>query len=213
LLVLTGSLAGGCSGNTTERKTSTGQNPSSTAGNPEGRAEGAATVAVISNYMRQKGMDPNAYAFSVVRQSTIDPNWKTDQAERVGAAGTFYFILKKVGPNWTVVSAGDALTPQQIKKDGAPGDLWQSVPTGYPKDQITEIRGFLAAHGVDASDLSIGAVDASPSDPAWQLFATQQSAGQPVLFVLHLENGVWVVKNYGSALTDTPGMPPDLLNP
>ena len=180
---------------------------------PGGSGETPAIVNTMSAYMSRKGIDPTGYSFSVTKVSSTDPNWKTDQAEKLGLAGPYYFILRKSGANWTVVTASSALTPQQIKTAGAPADLWQSVPTGYPKNQTDVIRVALLSMGVDATSVTVEPVDASASDPEWQLFVAHLQSMQPTYFVLHLVNGQWVVANSGGDVSKTPGLPRDLLNP
>jgi len=178
----------------------------------EGQVEHPTPASAILGWMKKQGMDTSGWTLSVVKQSKIDPNWKIDEAVKTGTA-TKYFLMKKVDSDWTVIDDGSAMTPQELQGDGAPGDLWEQVPTPPPETQQQVISDYAKAQGVDLNGGSIAFVAQSKSDPTWELFQVtfppeRQMATNYV--VLHQEGGKWVVKNYASDVDNTPGLPADL---
>ncbi|MBU1671257.1 MAG: IPT/TIG domain-containing protein [Actinobacteria bacterium] len=184
--------------------------------NVPGQSESNTPAQAMAAFMKKNGTDPTGYSYSVVKLSTVDPNWKIDRADK--GQKTTYFLLKKVNGVWTVVDDGSALTPDELKGDGAPSDLWIQVPAPPPKppeNQVQVIQSYLASKGTDISGVAVNFIKESTTDGDWELFQVvfppeRQMPNQYA--VLHLENNTWVVKNYGSAATidGTPGMPADL---
>jgi hypothetical protein len=178
----------------------------------EGQIEHPTPASAMLDFMKKKGINTSGWTFNVVRQSNIDPNWKIDKADKTGAAA-IYFLLKKVNGNWVVVDDGNAMTPQELQGDGAPSDLWVQVPTPPPPSEMQVISDYMKAKGIDLTGISISLVKQSGIDPAWELFQAVFPPDRDVLtnyIVLHKEGGRWVVKNYGTDVDDTPGMPEDL---
>jgi len=52
----------------------------------------------------------------------MDPNWKLDKAEKTDGT-TYYFLFYKTADGWTLIDFGSGFTADQMKIDGAPGDL------------------------------------------------------------------------------------------
>ena len=179
-----------------------------------GQVEGNTPAQAMQDFMKKKGVDTSGWTFSVVKQSTVDPNWKIDRADKTGQQ-TLYFLLKKVNSNWVVVDDGNAMTPQELQGDGAPSDLWLQLPTPPPQNQQLVVQNYLTSKGIDINGVEVNLVKASTTDPSWELFQVvfppeRQMVSQYV--VLHLESNAWVVKSYGSVtvIDGTPGMPSDL---
>lgn len=78
-------------------------------------------------FEKKKGVRTTGWTYSVVKLSSVDPNWKIDSGGTANGTTT-YFLLKKVSGNWTVVDAGATLAPAQLKADGAPSDSRYSYP-------------------------------------------------------------------------------------
>jgi hypothetical protein len=179
---------------------------------PETQVEHPTPASAMQAWMKKQGVDVNGWTFSVVKQSKTDPNWKIDEAVKSGNANE-YFLLKKVDNNWTVIDEGAAITPQELQGDGAPGDLWEQLPTPAPQTQQQVISDYLKANGVDLSAASVTFVAQSKSDPTWELFQVSfppESQMATEYMVVHQEGGKWVVKNYASDVDSTPGLPADL---
>lgn len=178
----------------------------------EGQVENPTPASAMLSWMKKNGVNAVGWTFSVIKLSQVDPNWKIDQASKAGQKN-LYFLLKKVNGNWTVVDDGNALTPQELQGDGAPSDLWVQVPAPVPSDQLQVVNDYLKSQGVDMTNVAIGLVKASPSDPSWELFQVVFPPERQMTnyyAVLHLENNAWVVKNYAANIDNTPGMPADL---
>ncbi|MHB8894635.1 MAG: IPT/TIG domain-containing protein [Candidatus Geothermincolia bacterium] len=179
----------------------------------QGEIESNTPVQAMQAFEKKKGVSTAGWTFSVVKQSTQNPNWKIDQGGLPGKPPT-YFLLKKVNNLWTVIDDGNALTATELKGDGAPADLWVDLPPKAPaKTQQQVILDYLTAKGIATTGVSITFVKQSKTDPTWQLFLADwppQAQIPDAYFVLHQENGQWVVKNYGTDISQTPGMPADL---
>ena len=183
-----------------------------------GQVENITPIQAMQTFEQKKKVNTTGWSYSVVKLSTMDPNWKIDQGGKAGGQQT-YFLLKKVNGNWTVVDAGTAMTPQEIQGDGAPSDLWVQLPppappTPQPVSEIQTILNYLKGKGIDTSAVTISFVKQSATDPTWELFNADWPAQAQIPdaeIVLHKENGAWVVKNYGANVSNTPGMPADLL--
>jgi hypothetical protein len=181
---------------------------------PQGTVESNTPIQAMQAFEKKKGVSTTGWTFSVVKQSTQNPNWKIDSGGLPGQPPT-YFLLKKVNNNWTVIDDGKALTQQELKGDGAPADLWVDLPPKTPaKTQQQVILDYLTQKGITTTGVTVTFVKQSKTDPSWQLFLVDwptQAQIPDAYVVMHQENGVWVVKNYGSDISSTPQMPTDLL--
>lgn len=179
----------------------------------QGDVESNTPVQAMQAFEKKKGVSTDGWTFSVVKQSTQNPNWKIDQGGKPGAAPT-YFLLKKVNNLWTVIDDGKALSAAELKGDGAPADLWVDLPPKTPaKTQQQVILDYLTSKGIATTGVTLTFVKQSKTDPTWELFLADwpvQAQIPDAYFVLHQENGQWVVKNYGTDISSTPGMPADL---
>lgn len=180
-----------------------------------GQAENITPIKAMRIFEQKKGVSTTGWSYSVVKLSSIDPNWKIDSGGKTGGQQT-YFLLKKVNGNWTVVDAGTAMTPQELQGDGAPSDLWVQLPPPQPQpvSEIQTILNYLKGKGIDTTAVTISFINQSALDPTWELFNADWPAEAQIPdaeVVLHKENDQWVVKNYGADVSNTPGMPADLL--
>jgi hypothetical protein len=180
---------------------------------PQGTVESNTPIQAMQAFEKKKGVSTTGWTFSVVKQSTQNPNWKIDSGGLPGQAPT-YFLLKKVNNLWTVVDDGKALTQQELSGTGAPSDLWIDLPPKTPvKTQQQVILDYLTQKGVSTTGVTVTFVKQSKTDPTWQLFLADwptQAQIPDAYVVLHQENGQWVVKGYGADISSTPGMPTDL---
>jgi IPT/TIG domain len=186
--------------------------PGSTPDRKEGQVENPTPASAMLKWMKGQGIDTTGWTFSVVNVSEADPSWKIDQATKSGSANR-YFLLHKVNNSWKVIDEGSSMTADQLQGDGAPGDLWEQVPTPPAQTQQQVIDNYLKAQGVDLSEASITFIMQSKTDPTWELFQVSfppQAQMATSYIVLHQEGGNWVVKNYASDVDETPGMPADL---
>lgn len=196
---------------------------------PEGHIESITPLAAMQSYEKKKGVGTAGWTFSVTKVSAADSNWKIDQGGPTKGTLTFFLLhnlpTDKVNPNWTVIDSATSFTPQKLAADGAPADLQVTLPTPTPqpqpqpqpqpkKTQQQVILDYLTSKGVDTSAVSIALVKESKTDPTWELFNLDWPAEAQIpdaKIVLHEEGGQWVVKNYGGDVSNTPGMPADLL--
>ena len=179
----------------------------------QGDIESNTPMQAMQAFEKKKGVNTTGWTYSVVKQSTQNPNWKIDQGGLPSQPPT-YFLLKKVNNVWTVVDDGKALTQQELSGTGAPADLWIDLPPKTPaKTQQQVVLDYLTKQGVSTTGVTITFIKQSKTDPTWQLFLADwpvQAQIPDAYFVLHQENGQWVVKNYGTDISSTPGMPADL---
>jgi hypothetical protein len=190
---------------------------------PSGDIESVTPVTAMKAYEKQKGVSTAGWTFSVVKLSAVDSNWKIDKGGKASGTTTYFLLhnvpTAKVNPNWTVIDAATSFTPQKLASDGAPSDLQIQLPPPTPpqppqKTQEEVILDYIKAKGVDTSAVTITLVNESKIDPTWELFNADWPAQAQIpdaQIVLHKENGQWVVKNYGSDVSNTPGMPNDLV--
>jgi len=61
-------------------------------------------------FEKKKGVSTTGWTYSVVKLSSVDPNWKIDSGGSANGTTT-YFLLHKVNNNWTVVDAGTTPGP------------------------------------------------------------------------------------------------------
>jgi hypothetical protein len=160
-----------------------------------GQAEHITPIKAMQVFEQKNGVSTAGWSYSVVKLS---------------------FLLKKVDGNWTAVDAGTAMTPQELQGDGAPSDLWVQLPSSQPQpvSEIQTILNYLKGKGIDTTAVTISFIKQSTLDPTWELFNADWPAQAQIPdaeVVLHQENGQWVVKNYGADVSNTPGMPADLL--
>jgi len=179
-----------------------------------GQVENVTPIQAMQAFEKKKGVSTTGWTYSVVKLSSVDPNWKIDSGGTTNGTTT-YFLLKKVSGNWTVVDAGATLAPAQLKADGAPGDLQIQLPPPAPpvKSEIQTILDYLKSKGTDTSAVTVSFIKQSATDPTWELFNADWPAQAQIpdaRIVLHKENGQWVVKAYGADVSNTPGMPSDL---
>lgn len=190
---------------------------------PSGDIESITPVTAMQAYEKKAGVSTAGWTFSVVKLSGIDPTWKIDQGGKAKGTATYFLLhnvpTAKVNPNWTIIDAAASFTPQKLATDGAPADLQMTLPAPTPpqppaKTQQQVILEYIASKGIDTSAVTITLLNESKIDPTWELFNADWPAEAQIpdaKVVLHKENGQWVVKNYGADVSNTPGMPSDLL--
>ena len=121
-----------------------------------------------------------------------------------------------------MVDYGTAMTPDQIKGKGAPADLQIQLPPppSQPpqppaKTQQQVIMDYMTSKGIDTTGAGIYMYKQSQADPTWEVFYVDfpvEKQQADLTFILHQENGQWVVKGYGSGpdVYNIPGLPADL---
>lgn len=189
---------------------------------PSGDIESVTPIVAMQAYEKKQGVSTAGWTFSVVKLSAQNPAWKIDQGGKPKGTVTYFLLhnvpTAKVNPNWAVVDAAASLTPQKLASDGAPADLQMTLPPPAPpqKTQQQVILDYIASKGIDTSAVTITLLNESKIDPTWELFNADWPAEAQIpdaKVVLHKENGQWVVKNYGGDVSNTPGMPNDLILP
>ena len=200
---------------------SSSSKPNPPAPNP-GDIEHPTPVSAMLDFMKKNGINTSGWTFSVVKASASDPTWKIDEAVKSGQK-TLYFLLHQVKSSWTVVDYGTAMTPDQIKGKGAPADLQIQLPPPQPpqppqppaKTQQQVIMDYMTSKGIDTTGAGIYMYKQSQADPTWEVFYVDfpvEKQQADLTFILHQENGQWVVKGYGSGpdVYNIPGLPADL---
>ncbi len=101
-----------------------------TAGGPSNRASytvfatftGSTPLPAMIEFLKNRKIETKGMTYAVVQTSDKDPNWKIDKAVSTGG-DTYYFLFHKTPDGWTIIDFGTSLTAEQMKIDGAPGDL------------------------------------------------------------------------------------------
>ena len=83
---------------------------------------GSSPLPAMLEFLKNRKIDSEGMSFSVVATSKMDPNWKLDKAEKTDGT-TYYFLFYKTADGWTLIDFGSGFTADQMKIDGAPGDL------------------------------------------------------------------------------------------
>lgn len=185
-----------------------------------GDIEHPTPVSAMLDFMKKNNINTTGWTFSVVKTSASDSAWKIDEAVKSGQQ-TLYFLLHQVKGSWNVVDYGTAMTPDQIKGKGAPADLQITLPQPTPptpptpKTQSQVIMEYMTSKGIDTTGAGINMYKQSQTDPTWEVFYVDfppEKQQADLTFILHQENGQWVVKNYGSGpdVYNVPGLPADL---
>lgn len=199
------------------------KNGQPTPSQPEGHIEHISPVMAMQAYMKNKNVNTTDWTFSVVKLSSLNPNWKIDQGGKPKGTVT-YFLLQnaptaRANPNWTVVDSSTSYTPQRLGSLGAPADLQLTLPPPPPpqppkKTQQQVILDYLTGKGIDTTSVVITLVNESKTDPTWELFNCDwppEAQTPDVRVVLHQENDQWVVKGSGADIGNIPGIPADLI--
>ena len=182
--------------------------PSDLYGTPSATSQYQAVV----NYMTKQGISPSGVSVVVTRTSITDPSWELGLATQAGQPDQVV-VLHKVNGNWTVVAMASNLTYDQLINLGVPKDI---AHTNTEAQAIVAwIQAGNAPPGVTATGWALSVVDVSTVDADWEIVKGVQNPGAGTMyFLLHWENGQWVVKDTGNALTpqeiNAPGMPSDL---
>ena len=176
----------------------------------------ATQAQAFQDYLKKQGIDPTGMTVTVTRVSKTDPTWQEGVVRKAGVQdiAVTLVIFHKVGGNWTVVAMGTGLTDAELTNLGVPRDL---IYTPTEAQAIsTFIQSGNAEPGVTATGWALSVYKASRIDPDWEIVKGTQTGGAGVnYFVLHWENGQWVVKGDGGQVTagSIPGMPSDVTAP
>jgi hypothetical protein len=173
----------------------------------------ATQAQAFLDYLKKQGVDPTGMTLTITRVSKTDPNWQEGNAHKAGAQDSMV-IFHKVGGNWTVVDMGTGFTDADLTKLGVPRDL---IYTPTEAQAIaTFIQSGNAEPGVTATGWALSVYKVSRIDPDWEVVKGVQTGAAGVdYFLLHWENGQWVVKDHGGQITagSIPGMPGDITAP
>jgi hypothetical protein len=173
----------------------------------------ATEAQAFRDYLKKQGIDPTGMSLTITRVGKTDSNWQEGIARKAGQPDQTV-ILHKVGANWTVVAMGTALSEADLTKLGVPKDL---IHTQTEAQAISDyIQSGNAEPGVTPTGWSLSVYKVSRVDPDWETVKGNQAGGAGVnYFVLHWENGQWVVKGDGGQITagSIPGMPGDITAP
>ncbi len=83
---------------------------------------GPTPLPAMLEFLKNRKVNTKGIVFTAVATSKVDPTWKLDKA--VASNGTtYYFLFRKTTDGWTIKDFGTSLTADQMKTDGAPGDL------------------------------------------------------------------------------------------
>ncbi|MBK5093089.1 MAG: IPT/TIG domain-containing protein [Actinobacteria bacterium] len=173
----------------------------------------ATQAQAFQDYLKKQGINPAGLSVTIARVSKTDPTWQEGVARKAGQQDAMV-IFHKVGGNWTVVDMGTGFTNAQLKQLGVPADL---IHTPTEAQAIaTFIQSGNAEPGVTETGWALSVYKVSRIDPDWEVVKGIQTGGAGVnYFVLHWENGQWVVKDDGGQITagSIPGMPSDITAP
>ena len=181
-----------------------------------GEPSPATQAQAFQDYLKKQGIDPTGMSVTITRVSKSDPTWQEGIANKAGVQDLMAskVIFHKVGGNWTVVAMGTNFTDADLTKLGVPRDL---IYTPTEAQTIsTFIQSGNAEPGVTPTGWGLSVYKVSRIDPDWEVVKGVQTGVAGVdYFVLHWENGQWVVKDDGGQVVagSIPGMPGDITAP
>ena len=183
--------------------------PSDLYGTPQQTTQAQAFL----DYLKKEGVDSTGMTVAITRDSKTDTNWEEGVAHKAGQQDAMV-IFHKVSGNWTVVGMGAGFTDADLKALGVPADL---IHTPTEAQAIAKfIDSGNAEPGVTSTGWSLSVYKVSRIDPDWEVIKGVQTGEAGVdYFVLHWENGQWVVKDDGGEIAagSIPGMPSDITAP
>jgi len=83
---------------------------------------GSTPLPAMLEFLKNRKVDSKGMSFTAVAASKVDPTWKLDKAAKTGGP-TYYFLFRKTADGWTIIDFGSGFTADQMRIDGAPGDL------------------------------------------------------------------------------------------
>ncbi len=83
---------------------------------------GSTPLPAMLEFLKNRKVDTKGMTFTAVATSKADPTWKLDKAAKTGGP-TYYFLFRKTSDGWTIIDFGSGFTADQMRIDGAPGDL------------------------------------------------------------------------------------------
>jgi len=158
----------------------------------------------VWSYIRNSGGDPSGVVVSITRESPSNGAWELGTAQLPGQQMNLVVFLEE-NKNWTVKAYGPTVPLSTISGLGAPADL---APTEQlildfikTEEQTSEPGGW---------SLSLSKV--SSQNPDWEVVTGTKAGEGTMYFVVHWENGNWVVRDYGGDLKPgaVPGEPSDI---
>jgi hypothetical protein len=148
----------------------------------EKQAETISAQQAMVNWLKQNGLDPTGWNYTVVNISEKDPNWKIDKASKAGQADKYFLFHRDAKGNWLIVSTGAAPTKAALPSSSAPSDVWtlpptpkptppksspQPKPTPQPVSQLDAVKAYVAKQGGSTSAVNLTVGRYSTINPAW----------------------------------------------
>jgi hypothetical protein len=159
------------------------------------------------DYLKARGIDPAGYSMTIWRDSIIDSNWEIGLVKKAGSPDQ-QLVLHKENGNWVAKGMG-AYTYDELVAMGVPKDI------AHPETEAQVIGAFIQQkeQGTDTSAWNLSVTKISKVDPDWEIVTGTNAQAGTMYFLLHWENGTWVVKSYGGdpiKPNSVPGQPSDL---
>lgn len=159
------------------------------------------------DYLKARGIDPAGYSMTIWRTSSIDPNWEIGLVKKAGNPDQ-QLVLHKENGNWVAKGMG-AYTYDELVALGVPKDI------AHSETEAQVIGAFIQQkeQGTDTSGWNLSVTKISKADPDWEIVTGTNAQAGTMYFLLHWENGNWVVKSYGGDMikpNTVPGQPSDL---
>jgi hypothetical protein len=159
----------------------------------------------VWNYIRNSGRDPSGVVVSITRESPSNGAWELGTAQQQGQQVNLVVFLEDQNKNWTVKAYGPTIPLSTISGLGAPADL-------APTEQL--ILDFIKTEEQtsEAGGWSLSLSKVSRQNPDWEVVTGTKTGEGTMYFVVHWENGNWVVRDYGGDLKPSavPGEPSDI---
>lgn len=156
------------------------------------------------NWLRQNGVDPTGWTFSVTNISEKDPTWKIDKASKTGQADKYFLFHKDAKGNWLIVTTGAAPTAVALPAKGAPTDIYILPPPPPPKQvtQLDAVKNYVQKQGGSPANVYLQIARYSTINPAWAEGSVATNLGGALQnVILHKVNGNWTVVFLGPTPT------------
>ena len=159
----------------------------------------------VWNYIRNSGGDPSGIVVNITRESPSNGAWELGTAQPPGQQVNLVVFLEDQNKNWTVKAYGLTIPLSTISGLGAPADL-------APTEQVIQEFIKTEEQTSDPGGWSLSLSKVSRQNPDWEVVTGTKTGEGTMYFVVHWENGNWVVRDYGGDLKPgaVPGEPSDI---
>lgn len=158
----------------------------------------------VWTYIRNSGGDPSGVVVNITRESPSNGAWELGTAQLPGQQVNLVVFLEE-NKNWTVKAYGPTIPLSTISGLRAPADL-------APTEQL--ILDFIKTEeqASEPGGWSLSLSKVSSQNPDWEVVTGTKTGEGTMYFVVHWENGNWVVRDYGGDLKPgaVPGEPSDI---